>query len=521
MELQLGPILSASVLIPLLAGLFFLSLVYSRASAWYRLRHIDGPWLASFSSLWMLRVTLGGQQSASYRALNKKYGPLVRIGPNDLITDDPDIIRRMNAARSKYRRSTWYEPMRMDPHQPSLFNILDTAEHDKLKAQLAFGYGGKENPTIEDSINEQLAGFVSLIRRKYVSSSPSASAGSNDDDDAAAAELLRPMDLATRIQFFTLDAITKIAYGRAFGFLATDSDVHGYIANTEAQVPVITALGDVPWLSALIFNDTVLPIIGPKPTDKKGPGRMMAVAQEVAGERYGPDAKDRQDMLGSFVRHGLNRRECESEILFQIIAGSDTTATAIRGTLLYLLTSPLAYLRLRGEIDRAIAEGRISSPIKADEAKDLEYLQAVIYEGLRINIPFSGLTMKEVPPEGDTIHGKFIPGGTRIAHSFLSVQRSTAVYGADAEVFRPERWLGIDAEKHREMVQTTELVFGYGRWGCSGKNVAFMELNKAYVELLRNFDFQLIDPKNPIHTRNQNMFLQKDMWVKVTEREKA
>jgi len=37
--------------------------------------------------------------------------------------------------------------------------------------------------------------------------------------------------------------------------------------------------------------------------------------------------------------------------------------------------------------------------------------------------------------------------------------------------------------------------------------------------LLRNFDFQLVDPMNPWVSRNTNMFFQSDMWVKVTERQ--
>lgn len=91
--------------------------------------------------------------------------------------------------------------------------------------------------------------------------------------------------------------------------------------------------------------------------------------------------------------------------------------------------------------------------------------------------------MKQVPPQGDTIHGHFVPGGTRIGHSFVGVERSRAVFGADVDVFRPERWLGIAAEKRREMAQVVELVFGHGRWGCAGKPVALMELNKFYIEV--------------------------------------
>lgn len=66
------------------------------------------------------------------------------------------------------------------------------------------------------------------------------------------------------------------------------------------------------------------------------------------------------------------------------------------------------------EIDEGIADGRISSPITDAEAKQLPYLQAIIKEGLRILPPVSGLMDKEVPPEGDTIDGYFVPGGTKI-----------------------------------------------------------------------------------------------------------
>lgn len=92
--------------------------------------------------------------------------------------------------------------------------------------------------------------------------------------------------------------------------------------------------------------------------------------------------------------------------------------------------------------------------------------------------------MKEVPPGGDTLpDGRFVPGGTRIAQNWLAIQRRRDIYGDDADVFRPERWLGISAEQKQLMVQTTELVFGYGRWGCLGKPLAFLELNKVFVEV--------------------------------------
>ena len=71
----------------------------------------------------------------------------------------------------------------------------------------------------------------------------------------------------------------------------------------------------------------------------------------------------------------MSRNECETEVLFQIIAGSDTTATAIRSTLLHILTAPRVYNALKSEIFAAIRAGQISDPITNEEAKTLPYLQ--------------------------------------------------------------------------------------------------------------------------------------------------
>lgn len=79
---------------------------------WYRLRDIPGPFLASFSYLWLANVAKSGKQFWIYRDMYKKYGPLIRVGPNELSTDDPELIRRMNGARSSYGR----DPVSMISH---------------------------------------------------------------------------------------------------------------------------------------------------------------------------------------------------------------------------------------------------------------------------------------------------------------------------------------------------------------------------------------------------------------------
>jgi len=86
---------------------------------------------------------------------------------------------------------------------------------------------------------------------------------------------------------------------------------------------------------------------------------------------------------------------------------------------------------------------------------------------------------------------KYAPSGTPIAWNSWGLMRNKKIFGPDAEVFRPERWLTADntAETQKHMLrmnETLSLVFGYGRFGCLGKVVANMELNKALVEVCVN-----------------------------------
>jgi cytochrome P450 len=111
---------------------------------------------------------------------------------------------------------------------------------------------------------------------------------------------------------------------------------------------------------------------------------------------------------------------------------------------------------------------------------------------MRIHPPNQILINKVVPPEGDTFQGHHLPGGTAIAWNVRSVMRSKAVFGDDAYLFRPERFLeeaGTTPEKRADMERHAELIFGYGRYMCSGKPVALMELNKVYVEVCFSLNF--------------------------------
>ena len=67
--------------------------------------------------------------------------------------------------------------------------------------------------------------------------------------------------------------------------------------------------------------------------------------------------------------------------------------------------------------------------------------------------------------------------------SAWAVHRSIDVFGPDANVFRPGRWLDVSEAQLNKMERNNELIFGYGRFKCLGQSVALIELNKVFVEV--------------------------------------
>lgn len=60
-----------------------------------------------------------------------------RIGPNRVITDDPDVTRQLLYARSGYVRGPWFDSIRTDPYVPNIVSERDIKRHDKIRAKLA------------------------------------------------------------------------------------------------------------------------------------------------------------------------------------------------------------------------------------------------------------------------------------------------------------------------------------------------------------------------------------------------
>lgn len=147
-----------------------------------------------------------------------------------------------------------------------------------------------------------------------------------------------------------------------------------------------------------------------------------------------------------------------------------------------IISNPRVYIRVQREIDDHIERGLVSSPILDEESRKMPFLQACIKEGLRRYPPITQLRERMAPPEGDTYNGQHIPPNTFIGLNAWGLQLNP-VFGPDADVFRPERWLEADPPQLRAMSQVQELVFGFGSTKCLGIPIATMTLNKIFVEV--------------------------------------
>ncbi|MCJ1404234.1 hypothetical protein MMC11_007459 [Xylographa trunciseda] len=454
----------------------------------------------------MLRTLASGDSAARYVDVNRRYGALARIGPNHLLTSDAVTTQRILAARSRYTRSAWYDSLRLDPHRSNLVTERDTRKHNVLRHQMSKGYGGKDIEGVEPAVDVRLREWIDIIDRNWVS-------GPGET---------KRFDIARSVQFLTTDIISHLCFGKPLGFVKNEKDMHGFLQTLESRLPIIEHFSVLTELSSLLLKVSNIPFLKrmliPCATDQSGVGRIIGVSRDAVNRRFEKGAVPQNDMLGSFLQHGVDRDQVESEITVSLFAGSDTTATAIRATLLNIITNPPIYAKLQREIDDAIARGAISSTIQSEEAvRELPYLQACIKEGLRVFPPITALRERTTPPEGDTINGFYIPGGVNIGLNMRGVLLDK-VFGPDADVFRPERWLDQNIETLKEKERVHELVFGHGFTRCLGIPIATMNLNKVFVELLRRYDVAVLNPSKPWISRCHGIFFQRDFFVRITRR---
>lgn len=387
------------------------------------------------------------------------------------MVSSPRELRRIWSIRSGYHRSPWYAGFRFDPNSDSILTMVDNKAHHRVRSHVLPAYSGKGITDQEQVLDEQIAKFIALIERKYLSTRATATENAK----------MRPFEMGRRFSYLTQDAISAVEFGKAFGYLDVDEDFYGAIDALEGMLMPCAIMALLPPLLWLVTSPLCRPFM-PKKTDRAGVGRLLGVIDERVEARYGEKKIRNMDVLQAFVDSGLPRNEVESEALVHLLGGTDTTAGALRNTVFYVSTNPAAYRRLQAEIDGVA--GRVTRPVISDaECKELKFLQACIKESMRCWPPLSGMQAK-MSDADDVICGVKVPARTHVMLNLAEAMRDKDVFGENAELFEPMRWLEAGPEQLKEMEATQGMTFALGtRWECLGKRLANMEMGKVLFEV--------------------------------------
>jgi cytochrome P450 len=173
----------------------------------------------------------------------------------------------------------------------------------------------------------------------------------------------------------------------------------------------------------------------------------------------------------------LSEDEVHDELVTLLVAGHETTATALAWTLRWLLCDPTLVARLRDEIATAGDDpGRIAK---------LELLDATVKESLRLQpvVPMVGRVFQSPQKVGHLE----IPRNGIVAASIYLTHRRPSLY-PEPNRFNPDRFLTF------KPAPWEWLPFGGGLRKCVGAAFAVYEMKMVLATILPRIDMRLVDP---------------------------
>ena len=108
-------------------------------------------------------------------------------------------------------------------------------------------------------MDEYIVNYINLIKRNYISTAAD----------------LRPMDLARKMAFFTMDVTTDIAFGHCWGCLTKDEDVDKWFESNELILPNAIMVSTIPWIARLFAIPVIGRMVMPSDKDLTGAGRLL------------------------------------------------------------------------------------------------------------------------------------------------------------------------------------------------------------------------------------------------------
>ncbi|PVU97704.1 hypothetical protein BB561_000360 [Smittium simulii] len=416
------------------------------------LKGIPGPWWSKFSfTPYRFTLLRGYAESYSFE-LHKKYGPVVRVGPNHISLDKGKDMKKILASY-KYPKTDIYKSIGFGI--PTIFSTIDTDLSKSRRHYFGPAFLQSGLDTVEDLILQ--AGAVSLINK----------IGTEIDSGNGKYQA----NYFKLLQNTTLDIIGILAFGKSFN--AVSKGGHPIIEWVKNSMFETALKQGMPLFRIFPF------LIGKKYQDSR---KLMEFSIESARNRLDQIKNKKRDtnsvdLLQTIVDaknpdgSDLTEEQMAAEEVVILIAGMDTTSVTLTWLLHLYTLYPDVYSKVENEILENFPEK--SNLITYKQVKEkLKYFVATIHETMRLTPAVNGILPRFSSSDGIQLSTHYIPKDVRML-LFLEGAGYDKDIWDHPNKFIPERFLGDKIHMSREIIPLS-----YGVRVCPGKKNYHFNLPK-------------------------------------------
>lgn len=439
---------------------FVLSLVWNLF--FHPLRSFPGPFLARASRKWYQIANFQASKAYWIHAAHSRYGPVIRVAPNELSFADPAAVRQVYTSKEFVKAETFYRAKTVY-HENHVFSIRNIEDHHSRRRLLNKGFSLAALSDFESSLAIKIRTLL--------------------DQWAMRTRNNPTIEVYPWVYYLSFDTIYHLIFGE-------DSEC------VKAGQPHEVMQYMAAWRPTYIYKELIpsldrwgIFIPGAVGDNFRKVRKWKLYAMEVVRSARMKDGKTPflQNVLhgedSSFGRP-LNDSELAEECMGAMFGGTGTTAN----TFIYLLWATLQI----PEVVRSLQqELRMKFPDRETvpnflACSKLPYVQAVISETLRLYPTIIG-TQPRTATEDALVCGVVVPKGTTVGIQNYTIHRDPDAF-PDPESFRPSRWLETNSEASLNKMREAFVPFSVGRHSCLGRNLAEFELTVLVAAFFLRFD---------------------------------
>lgn len=465
------------------AGVLYTTTVVIYRLYYHPLAQYPGPLLAKVTDIHQLYHAWKGDRHLQFWRMHEKYGRVVRFGPNSLTFNTNTALKEIYGFKGNVRKAEFYDAF-VHP-APNTHNARDKALHARKRRVLSQAFSDSAMKEMERYILANVRSFCEQI-------------GLGVREESKGWTVTKNM--ADWCNYLAMDILGDLCFGKAFHMLERPDNRYALELVSLATTRHLIC-GTMPLVGKLHLDSILFHKIA------AGRAKYMAYSKAQLTERTKlGDETDRRD----FFYHLLKARDPETGVGFTtpelwgesnllIIAGSDTTSTAMAATFFYLVRSASALEKVSEEIRSKFND--VEEIHQGPLLNSCAYLRACIDEAMRMSPSVGGIAPREVLPGGITIDGQFIPEGVVVGTPHYTIHHNPAYY-AEPFKFKPERWFTgtpknaggyvetLTTEADVATAQSAFCPFSIGPRGCIGKGLAYIEMMTTLARVLYLYDLR-------------------------------